>query len=172
MLDRAVTLLSQDQIALGLERLLNIEILIRLDEDDPPHIKEEKMAYFDLVFSSYKALPHNHEIHIQHKLFRIHRAYSLVQSYFTRQQIDEASYVLIDMHGVYESILEDAKPDIKQKKLDKFRSALDLFRKLVQSGKLDKKYGVALPRLEQEYTLIHEYAKPTERMPAAIPAGV
>lgn len=172
MLDRAVTLLSQDQITLGLERLLKIEILIRLDKDDPPHIKEEQMAYFDLVFSSYKELLHNHEIHIQHKRFRIQQAYSLVQSYFTRQQIDEASYALMDMHVVYESVLDGAEPKVKQQILDKFRSALDLFRKLVQSGKLDKKYDVALPRLEQEYALIHEYAKPKERMPAAIPTGV
>lgn len=171
MLDKTVATLSPNQINSGLEKLILYERVIKTD-DEPIYIPEELMSLFDYVTDSYKKLEHSHEIRRKHPSFKIYKTYSFVRGYFIRQQIEEASYTLIDMHKVYESISDESKPKIKQEKLDKFRDALHLFRKLVQSGKLEKRYGIALPRLEQEYKFMEEYAKPKETAPVAISSGV
>lgn len=169
MLDKTVSILSPSQLSNGLERLLFIAQLIKTD-DEPPYVTEPEMAAFDLILDSYKGISTVHELHKKYSSFRIYQAFNAVQSHFTRQQIDEASYVLMDMYSIYESILDGLKPKVKQEKLDKFRSALDKFRNLVQSRKLDEKYAIALPRLEQMYEQIHDYVKPAQRSSKAVPS--
>jgi len=171
MLDITVATLSSDQIVSGLEKLIVYKKLIKTD-DEPPYIREEQMALFDSVIFSYKKLESSHGIRKKYSSFDVYTTYNLVRSQFIRQQIDESSYALMDMHKVYESLVDGAQPKVKQESLDKFRNALDLFRKLVQSKKLSQGYGVALPRLEQEYSMIYSYAKPKEAISAAISSGV
>lgn len=171
MLDHKVKALSPEEISAGLERLIFVAKLIKTD-DEPPYIREGEMSFFDLVMDSYKMLEPTHDICKKYTSFTVYQTYNLVQSRFIRQQIDEASYVLTDMHTTYQSIMNGSQPALMQEKLDEFRNALDRFRRLVQSGKLEKRYGAVLPILEKEYAEIQKYTKPKDAQPTAMPAGI
>lgn len=171
MLNATIAMLLPIEISAGLERLMVVEKLIKTDAE-PPYINEREMASLDLVLISYKRLEQNDAIRKKYPDFKVYQAYGIVQSKFARQQIDEASYALTDMHKTYLAIKDGTQPRLKRENLDEFRNALDRFRDLVNSGKLERKYAVALPILGMEYAEIEKYVMPKNAKPEAMPVGV
>ena len=155
MLNHTIAMLLLREISAELERLMVFEKLIKTDAE-PPYINEREMAFLDLVLISYKMLEQNDPIRKTYPEFKVYQVYGIVQSRFVRQQIDEASYTLTDMHRTYLKIIDGSRPRLKREKLEEFRNALHQFRALVDSGGLERNYAAVLPILGQEYAEIEK----------------
>ena len=170
MLETKVASLSPEELSFGLDRLIFVAKLIKANDD--PYIKEEEAAMFDLVSYSYKRLEPNHEIRRKYPSFKVYKAYNIVQHQFTRQQIDETSYTLMDMYRLYESLKEGGKPELTVEMMYEFKNALNRLRSLIESGKMEKKYTVMLPRLEVAHAKLEIYFRPSLSRREAIPSGL